>query len=334
MKGELQFDLRRQLGASGFSRIAHQIAGLAAMATLALAAPAFAQASGDGYDAAAASATTADVTSASARFATAAGSADAGSDTFAPTAGAAIVAPDSGYALPPPDDGSLAEPASSPGDTSADAATEPAPTPDEAANDALPSSMPPIDLSSPLGGIAPIAVVDGDSSSAPHSGWDRVGDSDSDTGGDGDSADSGNSVLEVPRAVPSPDASAGNDVSQSAQGGDSAPPDQIGSVDEYQDEQDNPMAIYISPANGPPLLSPPFAASTFGNHSTANVSIQPGGGPMLPSGVGMRPFMGGMNSAIMPTSPMFPRGMMVRSYRPTAPRSSAPIPGGWWNRAR
>lgn len=289
MKGKLQIDLRRNLSVRGFVRIAHKIAGLATMATLGLAAPAFAQASLGGYDAAAALATPTDA------------------------------APDSGYALPPPDDGSLADPASSPGDASADAAIEPAPAPDEAASDALPSSVPPIDLAASLGGIAPVAAADGDAGS----GWDRVGDSESHTGSDGYT---GNSVLEVPQATPS----AGNDASQSAQGGDSAPPDQVGSVDEYQDEQDYYWPIYV----GPPLLNPPFAASTFGNHSTANVSIQSGGRPMLPSGVGMRPFMGGMNSAIMPTSPMFPRGMMVRSYRPTAPRRSAPIPGGWWNRAR
>jgi hypothetical protein len=328
MRGNLQFDLQRDLGARGFSGITDGIAGLAAMAMLALAAPAFAQASGDGYDATAASATTADAASASATYASVAGSADAGSDTFAPAAGAAIIAPDSGYALPPPDDGSLADPASSPGDAvAADGAIEPDPAVDGAPGDGAPNSLPPIDLSSSLGGIAPVAAADEDSSSGSHSGWDRVGDSESGTGGDGSA---GNSVLEVPQATPSP----GSDASQAAQGGDSAPPDQVGSVDEYQDEQDYYWPIYIGPPTGPPLLNPPFAASTFGNHSNANVSAQPGVGPMLPGVGGVRPFAGGMNSAIMPTSPMFPRNMMVRSYRPTAPRSSAPIPGGWWNRAR
>jgi hypothetical protein len=261
---------------------------------------------------------------------------------FAPGSGAAIVAPDSGYALPPPDGGSLAD--SSPAADSAstpDSSSEPAsvadgtpsdtsPSDDASPSDASPTSVPSIDLASPFGGIAPVAAADADSSSA--SGWDRVGDTDSDTAGGGDS---GNSVLEVPRAVPSPDASAGNDNGQSAQGGDSAPPDQIGSVNEYQDETDNPMAIYISPATGPPLLNPPFVASTFGNQPSNNAPVLPGIGPMLPSGAGgVRPFAAGMNSAVMPTSPMYPRHMMVRSYRPTVPRSAAPIPGGWWNRAR
>jgi len=330
MKGKLQFDLRRNLGAAGLIKAAHKIPGFAVIAILALAAPAFAQVSFDAHDS---GDVPADVASASPTFAAPTGPGDAGSDTFAPPAGAAIVAPDSGYALPPPDDGSLADPAASPGDAGTpDAATSAEnPATGEAsvadgstAGDALPSSLPPIDLTSPLGGIAPVASADRDSGAASHSGWDRVGDSESDAGSD---SDSGNPVLEVPRAVPSPDASLGNDANQSAQGGDSAPPDQVGSVDEYQNEQDyNPMAIYISPATGPPLLNPPFAASTFGNHSTANVSTQPGVGPMLPSGIGgVRPFAGGMNSAIMPTSPMFPRGMPMQSYRPTAPIYAMPM---------
>ena len=122
-------------------------------------------------------------------------------DTFAP----AIVAPDSGYALPPPrDDGAPADPtlpirASGTGDS----ATAASPSADGTSGDA-----PLIDPATPmpLAKVAPIVAAD----------WNRVGDSE----GNADSGDAGNPVLEVPRAVPSPDASSGDGGSQAAQGGE------------------------------------------------------------------------------------------------------------------
>ena len=350
MKGSRQFDLGRNHGAAGSIRMARKMAVLATIAALALASPpVFAQAS---PDAVSASATSADAVSASDTFAPVAGAADVSApETFAPAAGAAIVAPDSVYALPPPDDGSLAVPTLSTADLgtdnsgtadsgtgdsgTADSAIEAAPATDGTLGDALPSGAPPIDLASPLGGIAPIAAADGGSTSSSHSGWDRVGDSESDSHSDSD--DSGNSVLEVPQAVPT-DASPAGGNGQSAQGGDSSPPDEIGSVNDYQDEQDNTViGVYITPPNGPPVLNPPSSVGTFGAGRASKVPDQPNNGPILlrPGVGGMRPFAGGMNSAIMPTSPMYPRGMpMVQSNRPMVPRNSAPIPGGWWNRAR
>jgi hypothetical protein len=316
MKGKLQFALRRKFGAAGFIRIAP---AMFAIAALALATPpVFAQAS---LDAVSPSPNSADAATAP--------------DTFAPAAGAAIVAPDSGYALPPPDDGSLAVPSSSPDDARTDdAAIKAAPAADGTPGDVLPGGAPPIDLASPLGGIAPVAAADGGPSPSSHSGWDRVGDSESDSNNDSD--DPGNSVLEVPQAVPT-DASPAGGNGQAAQGGDSSPPDEIGSVNDYQDQQDNTViGVYITPSNGPPVLNPPFSVGTFGASQAPRTPVQPNNGPMLPSGVGgIRPFAGGMNSAIMPTSPMYPRGMpMVQSYGPMVLHNSAPIPGGWWNRAR
>jgi hypothetical protein len=318
MKAKLQFALRRKFGAAGFIRIAP---AMFAIAALALATPpVFAQAS---LDAVSASAPAADAVSAS--------------DTFAPAAGAAIVAPDSGYALPPPDDGSLAVPTLSSGDlgtgdSGTDDAAKAAPAADGTPGDALPGGAPPIDLASPLGGIAPVAAADGGPSPSSHSGWDRVGDSESYD----DSGDSGSQVLELPRAVP-PDASPASGNGEAAQDGDSSSADEVGSVDDYQDAQDDSViGVYIAPPNEPPVLNPPFGVGTFGNQAPANAPVQPNNGPMIPSGVGgIRPFAGGMNSAIMPTSPMYPRGMpMVQSYGPMVLHNSAPIPGGWWNRAR
>ena len=327
MKGKVQLDFRRHLGAPASVGIAHKLAGLAVMTALVLAAPpAFAQSSLDERDAVAASADSADATPASDTSAPAADAADDTSDSFAPAAGSAIVAPDSGYSLPPPNDGSLADPASSP-DDSGSAAIEPAPAADASPGALLPGGGRPLD--------APLAAAAGGSGSAPHSASDRDSDAaDNDNTGDGDS---GNPVLEVPQVLPSADASAGNGANQSAQDTDSPPPDQLGSVTDYQDEQDyNPMAMYINPASGPVVLVPPYAASSYGFRPPASLAAQRGAGSMLPSGMGgIRPLAGGMNSAIMPTSPIYPRTVpMVRSYPPMAVHGSAPIPGGWWNRAR
>ncbi len=313
-KSKLQFDLRRKFGAAGFIGIAP---ALVTILVLARTAPAFAQASLDGVSA---SATSADAVSAS--------------DTFAPAADTTIVAPDGGYALPPPDDGVLADPSSSPDDAGTDdAAIEAAPAADRTPGDALSGGAPPIDPAAPRGGIARVAAADGGPRPSSHSGWDRVGDSESYD----DSDDSGSQVLELPRAVP-PDASPAGGNGEAAQDGDSSSPDEVGSADDYQDAQDDSViGVYITPPNGPPVLNPPFGVGTFGaSQAPANAPVQPNNGPILPRGVGgMRPFAGAMNSAIMPTSPMYPRGMpMVQSYRPMVPGNSAPIPGGWWNRAR
>ena len=101
----------------------------------------------------------------------------------------------------------------------------------------------------PLAKVAPIVAAE----------WDRVGDSESNN--NSDSGDSGDKVLEVPRALP-PDASPASGNGQSAQGGDSSPPDEVGSVDDYQDEQDDGViGVYIAPPNGPPVLNPPFSTA-------------------------------------------------------------------------
>lgn len=310
MEGKLRFDLRRNHGLAGIIAFASTIGVLAAPG---LAVPVFAQ------TAPAAAATFAD----SAEPITP-------SETSLPADGAEIVAPDKGYALSPPDNGPLTDPSRSTitGDagedssSAADAALAAPPAANETADDADGASLIDAATPMPLATIAPIAAAD----------WDRVGDSE----GDDASGDGGNPVLEVPRALPSPDASSGDGGNQSAQGGDSSPADEVGSVDEYQDEQDYPTGVYITPANGPPVLNPPFAAGTFANQAPAMVPAQPGNGAMLPFGVGgMRPFARGMNSAIMPTSPMYPRGVpMTRRYSPMVPRGAAPLPGRWWNRAR
>jgi hypothetical protein len=258
------------------------------------------------------------------------------SSTFAPTAGAAIIAPDSGYALPPPDGGSLADPSPS-SDAAADGDSTSA---DASAGDTSASVTPPIDLASPIGGsssssgIASVAAADGSASASAHSGWDRVGDTET---GD-ESEESGDKVLEVPQAVPSPDVSSGNGGNQSAQGNDAAPPDEVGSVDDYQDEQDmGVMGVYVVPVpTGPPVLNPPFRAGTFGTtRAPANPPYQQSGVPTFRLGASGIPFAGVMNSAIMPTSPMYPRGIpMTQGFSPMVQHNSAPIPGGWWNRAR
>jgi len=344
MKGKLQFNLRRNRGLAGFIRIAP---AMVASAALALAAPAFAQSADGTRDAASVSgatvdtgsafATSADEIRASGASVPSAGAADvSASSTFAPTAGATIIAPDSGYGLPPPDGGSLADPSSS----SDAVAVEDATSGDASSCDSSASAVPPIDLASPFGGrspssgIAPVAAADRSASASSHSGCDRVGDTETED----ESKESGDKVLEVPQAIPSPDVSSGDGGNQSVQGNDAAPPDEVGSVDDYQDEQDmGVMGVYVVPVpTGPPVLNPPFRAGTFGTtQAPANPPYRQSGVPTFRLGASRIPFADGMNSAIMPTSPMYPRGIPVtQGFSPMVQHNFAPIPGGWWNRAR
>jgi len=148
-----------------------------------------------------------------------------------------------------------------------------------------------------------------DDSAADHSGWVRSDDVETDNS-------SPDQVLEVPQ-VAAPANSDGND--QAAPNGDSAP-DQVGSVDDYQDEDDvNVSGIYIQQGG----------VNAYGyNPSLRNGRVNPAFGPFYPrsnssSGPSMnRPGNNGMNTAIGSTSPMMP-----------TPHSLSPMPGGWWNRA-
>src|SRR6266851_3171634 len=81
----------------------------------------------------------------------------------------------------------------------------------------------------PIDGIAPVAAADSpDDSADAHSGWVRSGDTDSEDGA--------SKVLEVPQVVDPANAQPGKD--QAAHDGDSSSEDQVGSVDDYQDEYD------------------------------------------------------------------------------------------------
>lgn len=204
-------------------------------------------------------------------------------------------APDTGYALPPPDGGPLADPA----------------MPNDAApNDAMPND-----------GIEPIAAADGGSGgAAARSGWDRIGDVDTSTA----SEDPAGKVLELPQVVPPATAQPSDGADQTAQDGASSSPDQVGSVDDYQDAQDSTIiGVYVAPLPTGPWVVNPYGVGTFrSNQAPMNPRFLPGFVPMFPPGAtAMRPLANGMNAAIVPASPMLPR-------------SSAPIPGGWWNRAR
>jgi hypothetical protein len=146
-----------------------------------------------------------------------------------------------------------------------------------------------------------------DVGAAAHSGWDRVGDVYTDT----DSDSRADRVLEVPQVLQPADPQPPDDAEQTAQDGESQMPDQVGSIDDYQDEDDSAvMGIY-----GVPVLLGPARINPFGVRAFRSIQAPlnrsfgprfvPGFAPMVP-----RPIAGGMNSAILPTSPMFPRGPM------------------------
>jgi hypothetical protein len=212
-------------------------------------------------------------------------------------------APATDYALPPPG-GSLIEPAMPDGPTTEDA------TPDEETrNGATSGAAVPTKASAAI--KSRVTAADNDSARGEaHSGWDRVGDVDADT----DDDDQADKVLEVPQVLPSADPQPSDDSDQTAQqDGSQSPddqdptPDQVGSIEDYEDEGEGAlMGIY-----GVPVLIAPIGMNHFGvsafhapvfRRRGIRQRFQRGFVPIVP-----RPF-GGTNSAILPTSPMFPRG--------------------------
>ena len=185
--------------------------------------------------------------------------------------------------------------------------------------------------------------------SPPASGdWDRV------EAAPTDPADrsSDNQVLEIPQAT-DPNAaqvdSGGDssaDASQQAQQNDGSynddgadAPDQVGSIDDYQSQQDD---IGLAGGYIPPIASAPIESRPLG--------MSPPSGAMIPP-VGFNPAMRPMMPVpYVPPVGMLPGGMLapgpviiqpgVRGYiPPTSPmapslRAPASIPGGWWMRAR
>lgn len=155
---------------------------------------------------------------------------------------------------------------------------------------------PPADA--PIDSVAPLAAADDGSSDAAerHSGWERTG------AAEQAPTDSQGKVLEVPSAAKATPEPANDDGSSS---------DQIGSINDYQDEADGTIGgIYIAPM-------PLGARNPYGIGTTpSNPGINP---PFLPGYVPMPstapPGANWMNATIGPTSPMRPRRM--------------PIPGRW-----
>jgi hypothetical protein len=205
-------------------------------------------------------------------------------------------APATDYALPPPG-GSLIEPAPRDDATLEDATPDGA-TPRTATSSAAVPTTP---------SAKPFPATDhgADASAAAHSGWDRVGDVYTDT----DSEDRADKVLEVPQVLSPADPQPSDDAEQTAQDEGSQTPDQVGSIEDYQDEEDSAvMGVY-----GVPVLLAPAGINSFGVSAFRSIQAPlnrnfrprfvPGFVPMVP-----RPIGGGMNSAILPTSPMFPRG--------------------------
>jgi hypothetical protein len=167
----------------------------------------------------------------------------------------------------------------------------------------------------PSAATKPVTAADhgADNSAASHSGWDRVGDVYTDT----NSEDRADKVLEVPQVLPPADSQPSDDAEQTAQEGGGETPDQVGSIEDYQDEEESAvMGVY-----GVPVLLAPVGINSFGvsafrsSQAPLNRNFRPrfvpGFVPIVP-----RPVGGGMNSAILPTSPMFPRGPIGFSRGP------------------
>jgi hypothetical protein len=249
---------------------------------------------------------------------------------FAQTSLDSSSAPPTDYAVPPPSDGSLVEP-SIPGETttndvdsdddgtaSSDAA---APAPHAAANPVAPAAS-------------------GSAVTAKHSGWNRVSDVDEDT----PKGEQSDKVLEVPQVLPpvnpqpsvdadetAPDG--GNDGNQLAD--QSPPPEQVGSIDDYQDEEESAIVgVFVVPVPLGAVGISPYGMNVF-QPSPFNpgfgTGFVPGFTPFVPSTTALRPFGGGMNSAIMPTSPMFPRSRIF-SGGFMAPRGAMHFSGGGFGR--
>jgi hypothetical protein len=190
-----------------------------------------------------------------------------------------------------------------------------------AAGDAAPPAVadPPADA--PIDGIAPLTVAaSGSASEDPaeeHSGWVRSGDVETDNGNPRDK------VLEVPQVVDPANAQPSDAAGQATRDGDSSSDDQVGSIDDYQDQEETGVVgVYIAPI--PRGGVNPYGINTGRVNPGLNPPFVPGYFPMSPSGLNIAlPSGNGMNTAVGPTSPMLP-----------ARRNMAPSPGGWWIRAR
>jgi hypothetical protein len=222
---------------------------------------------------------------------------------FAQSALDSSSAPATDYALPPPR-GSLIQPAMPEDPTTEDA------TPDEETrSDATSSAAVPTEPSAAVKNR--ITAADHYSTSGEeHSAWDRVGD----LGDNSDDDDQADNVLEVPQALPSTDPQPSVDSDQTAQeDGSQSPddqdptPDQVGSIEDYDDDEDGALMgaygvpVLIAPVGINPFGVSAFHAPMYSQRGFAQ-GFQHGFVPIVP-----RQF-GGTNSAILPTSPMFPGG--------------------------
>lgn len=197
---------------------------------------------------------------------------------------------------------------------SALAQTAPAGSALSGAGDAAPPAAadPPADA--PIDGVAPIAAAGdasaSDDSAERHSGWVRSGDEDEDGG-------EGGSVLELPRVAPDAEAQSAGEERRPAPSDASPPPDQVGSLGDYQDDDDYDFGgIYYLPVGG---LGGPGAYGL--NLRSPSPAFRPNYMPTPRSAPNMsRPGLNGngMNAAIGSTSPMMPE-----------PGNLSPMPGGW-----
>jgi hypothetical protein len=177
--------------------------------------------------------------------------------------------------------------------------------------DAISDSNPPDD---PEPDIPVLARKDSSSNAASHSGWDRIGDTDTES----ESEDPSNKVLEVPQVVTPPEAqqspaNSDENSDQTADEGGSSPSDQVGSADDYKDEQyPTVMGVYIAPVPFQQQVNPYVANNYRSYPGPVNPSFGPNFVPTAPFRLGQsQPLANGlntMNSAIMRTSPMFPHG--------------------------
>jgi hypothetical protein len=159
----------------------------------------------------------------------------------------------------------------------------------------------------PIDSVAPLAAADNSSSddaAERHSGWERTGDAEQAP------TDSQGKVLEVPPAAKAAAQSPGNGAAPSS--------DQVGSIDDYQYEDDGTIGgVYIAPV--PLGARNPYGIGTTPSNPGINPPFLPRYVPMPAPGANVAPPGANlMNAAIGPTSPMMPSRM--------------PIPGGWYCR--
>jgi hypothetical protein len=173
---------------------------------------------------------------------------------------------------------------------------------------------PPADL--PIENVEPLAVAarasGSDDDAEAHSNWVRSGDVET------DDANPRDKVLEVPQAV---DPANQQPSDQAARDGDKSG-DQVGSIDDYQDEEDIGTGVFINQV--PPGVTNPYGINTDRLNPGLNPAFTPHymrTAPLVPNVV--VPRGNGMNTAIGSTNPMLPTS-----------RNAVPSPSGWWTRAR